>query len=291
MTPIPSNWTLQAELQPLQGRRFRPTSFPNLGASEFFGPDGQLSLLLESSQSVANRLEAVTWDPLTLDLVPPLQGMPYVRLQHPKHGLLTSLTEAHRIGSAYLFPQLETLYFKDAPKPAPGPLYHAATLLRIDPCSLLHGVFLWMVKPSLRFTRLLTGFIEADGASTVDTGGVKFDRADPSGPSGQGKGDVPYALAEYTARSITAYFHFDGGLLQSYGLPSEAQSFLFDLSLYKVRRFLDTGLRLRSSCALKLVDTSQPLPSTDELEARLQQGISQLKAGRAFGEVVTLNPA
>jgi len=37
-------------------------------------------LLVESVQSVANRLEAVCWDDTAEDVIPPLRGIPYVRV-------------------------------------------------------------------------------------------------------------------------------------------------------------------------------------------------------------------
>ena len=71
---------LEAELTPLQGSRFQPTGFPNLGAATYDGPDGTPMLLVESAQSVANRLEAVCWDPVADHWVAPLNGLPYIAL-------------------------------------------------------------------------------------------------------------------------------------------------------------------------------------------------------------------
>src|SRR6266852_4547597 len=49
-------------LAPVQGDRFQPTGFPDLGAATYERPDGTPMLLVESAQSMANRLEAVCWD-------------------------------------------------------------------------------------------------------------------------------------------------------------------------------------------------------------------------------------
>jgi CRISPR-associated protein Csb1 len=49
---------LKALLKPLQGYRFQPTGFPDLGAALYDGPDGKRMLLVESAQSMANRLES-----------------------------------------------------------------------------------------------------------------------------------------------------------------------------------------------------------------------------------------
>lgn len=53
---------LQVDLLPLAGTRLQPTGFPDLGAAEFETGDGRKALIVESAQSMANRLEATTWD-------------------------------------------------------------------------------------------------------------------------------------------------------------------------------------------------------------------------------------
>ncbi len=50
---------LRAKLKPLQGTRFQPTGFPEIGAAQYDGPDGTPMLLVESAQSMANRLDTV----------------------------------------------------------------------------------------------------------------------------------------------------------------------------------------------------------------------------------------
>ena len=53
---------LKATLKPLQGTRFQPTGFPDLGAAQYEALDdhcrAKQMLLVESAQSMANRLEA-----------------------------------------------------------------------------------------------------------------------------------------------------------------------------------------------------------------------------------------
>lgn len=52
---------LTVRLRPLQGDRFQPTGFPSLGAATYQTRSGA-KLLVESAQSMANRLEATCWD-------------------------------------------------------------------------------------------------------------------------------------------------------------------------------------------------------------------------------------
>ncbi len=50
---------VEATLEPVQGERFQPTGFPDLGPATYTLPDGTGKLLVESAQSMANRLEVV----------------------------------------------------------------------------------------------------------------------------------------------------------------------------------------------------------------------------------------
>ena len=125
--------------------------------------------------------------------------------------------------------------------------------------------------------RALSAFIEATGVSPADSGGVKNDPVDPSGDTSKGFGNVPFHRTEYTAESITAYFNLDLAQIRAYGLGENAERFLVTLALWKVRKFLDTGLRLRTACDLDVagdLGVTRPvngftIPPTAELEADL----------------------
>ena len=114
----------------------------------------------------------------------------------------------------------------------------------------------------------------------ADSGGVKNDRVLPGGNTQQGYGNVPYHRAEYVSDSITAYFNLDLAQLRAYALGESAERFLITLALWKVRRFLDSGLRLRTACDLELVEDLKvkkldgfAIPSLTELEQALPQSI------------------
>src|SRR5947209_1679067 len=94
---------IEAKLRPVQGERFQPTGFPNLGAATYKAPDGNEMLLVESAQSVANRLEKVCWDEIADDWVGPLRGLPVVKVVDEQGKALTnSVLEAHRVNSEYI---------------------------------------------------------------------------------------------------------------------------------------------------------------------------------------------
>ena len=48
---------MEVEFSPVQGDRFQPTGFPDLGGATYQLADGTRMLLVESAQSMANRLE------------------------------------------------------------------------------------------------------------------------------------------------------------------------------------------------------------------------------------------
>jgi CRISPR-associated protein Csb1 len=242
---------LEADLEPVQGTRFQPTGFPDLGAAEFQS-GGTSHLLVESAQSMANRLESAIWDEASHDLVAPLAGMPYVKAQVAGLGSTNSILESHRLNSPYILPEIEKEIIKDLDwnlKIRPDLPALAAYLLKNDPNSLVHGIFFSQIKPgTLRLPRLLSAFIEAEEVSQATSGGVKFDRLDAQGEAKDGKGHVPFHRVEYTSKKITAYFNLDLHRLRGYGLGNDAENFIIALSLYKIRRFLDFDLRLRTAC-------------------------------------------
>ena len=97
---------MQAELKPVQGDRFQSTGFADLGPARYQLHDGTEMLLVESAQSVANRLEATCWDDTNCRLTPEVEGLPYVEVKHKKEHLPNSILEANRIVLENLEPDL-----------------------------------------------------------------------------------------------------------------------------------------------------------------------------------------
>ena len=278
---------LQADLKPLQGERFQPTGFPDLGAARYTLADGTEMLTVESPQSVANRMELASWDEPSNDLTACLRGLPYIKVVNDKKQVLTaSVLEAHRINSPYILESADTSFFDrlkdetsgdgDSPVDIAG---LAKVVFKYDSNAVLHGVFIAksaLAGGRLRLTRSLSGFIEARNVRPAEFGGVKNDRVNPSGDTRQGFGNVPFHRTEFVAETITAFFNLDLGLLRGYGLPQEAQGLLTALALFKVQGFLARGLRLRTACDLEVKGglrvarpTGYTLPTLTELEAAL----------------------
>lgn len=277
---------LEADLRPLQGTRFQPTGFPDLGAATYSVQKEGRSvemLLVESAQSMANRLEEVCWDHAQEDWIAPLRGLPYVRVLDKKGKILTtSVTEAHRLNSPYILEGKDKTFFETlkselgAEKDSRVDQRRLArVLLRYDVNALLHGVFL--AKKELaggryRLARSLSAFVEASEVSVAASGGVKRDDVDPSGDAKGGFGHVPFHREEY-AGNIKAYFNLDIAQLRGFGFDEATERLLVGLALFKIRRLMERGLRFRTACELEvegnLVAPRMPgweLPSLESLE-------------------------
>ena len=286
---------IEAELRPVQGSRFQPTGFPNLGHAVYDTPDRTKIILVESAQSMANRLEAVCWNEAADDWVTPLKGLPVVKvLGADKKPLTNSVLEAHRINSEYI---ARTEEFKDTIEKAIGFQKNKPfdihkqlipALFRYDINSLIHGVFLEEVAGVIRLPRTLSAFIEATKVNPATSGGVKINRVEPT--LKEGLGNVPYPREEYTAEKIVTYFNLDLRQIRSFDLGQEAEHLLIAIALFKIQTFLDVGLRLRTACDLELSDmrVTRPeaftLPTLQTITNDLPGLISKVSQKGMFNE-------
>jgi len=287
---------LTVRLRPVQGDRFQPTGFPSLGAATYQTKDGT-KLLVESAQSMANRLEATCWDSGAKTPIPAFKGISHVTVNRKGRFLTDSMLEAHRINSPYLLEGKDRGFLEKLKSELggleEGPIDRtrlAEVLLRFDAGSLIHGVFLAkkeLAGGRLRIARALSAFIEAAGASVAASGGVKNDHVNPSGVTKDGFGNVPFARDEFVAERIDCYFNLDLAQIRGYGLSKEATALLIVLALYRIRKLLDSDLRLRTACDLEVasdvVMRIRPeefvLPSLKDLEVEVGAAIAACQSG------------
>jgi CRISPR-associated protein Csb1 len=294
-------------LKPVQGQRFQPTGFPGLGAATFQTADGAC-LLVESAQSMANRLELTCWNDATQDLKPELRGLSHVRVTRNGSFLTDTILEPHRLNSPYLLKGKDRAFF-NAIKSGLGGLEEgpidrrrlAEVLLKYDIGALIHGVFLAqgeLAGGRLRVARALSAFIEASGVRVAASGGVKNDHVNPQGVTKDGFGNVPFARDEFTAERITLYVNLDLGQIRGYGLGEEVERLLALLALYKLRVLVDGELRLRTACDLEVTDDAivarRPvgfeLPAADALRGALEPAIAACASRMAVTEVTFNDP-
>jgi CRISPR-associated protein Csb1 len=289
-------------LRPAIGERFQPTGFPNLGAAVFDRPtsDGgwERCLLVESEQSMANRLEATMWDAPEHRPIDLIAGLASIRIVDGDGEFLTSSRlEAHRIASAYVREGTvdgqkavdvinDRLGLDSDRQRAPHEI--AEGLFSLDPMVLIHGVFMshksFPGQPKV--ARAITAFVEAHDVREAYGGGVKKDSVftgqDEGRGSSEGYGMVPFDRTEWTAREIVLSVDLDLQQIASYGLPEPAERLLVALARLELRYLLDGGLRFRTACDL-VVDTDvirdhedRNLESADELEKTVTETIGEV---------------
>jgi CRISPR-associated protein Csb1 len=294
---------MEQNLLAIQGVRFQPTGFADLGAAEYKLHNGKRMLLVESAQSVANRLEKTCLKGDGPHIDSDLDGLPYVvaKLSGATTAETSSLVEAHRINSPFIISNkdFQTEFLKKSGYEKGKPIAWdkvAETLFHFDPNALVHGVFMANLEDGrVRLPRAITGFVEASDVLEAVSGGVKNNPIDPTGKfrakdyDKDVYGNVPYQRVEYTAGCIKAYFNLDLALIAGYGLPKPARNLLIALSLLKVRRFLASGLRLRTACDFKaegeIAITSPPefeLPTETALLTEVQAGIEACTKDKLF---------
>jgi CRISPR-associated protein Csb1 len=293
-----SRLLVEAELKVATGGggRFQPTGFPDLGPALYRGADGANWLLVESPQSMANRLERVCWvdgggeTNRVGDYNQDCKSIPYVLATDSENRPLTASTlEAHRLSSPYIW---DTQPFADpdaAEKQVSLAEYLkrlfsladnrlvpwkkvAEGLAKIDPGCLLHGI--WFNEASfaggkVRLTRALSGYIEAKEPSTANFGFQKrdavSDRTDKEAgqSAAEGYGSVIGPKQHFTSADIKAYFQIDLERLRSYGLSGKQVHALAAWAIYKIRRVLVASREgiadLRTECKFEAVKVSASL--------------------------------
>ncbi len=293
---------IEASLRPIQGSRFQPAGFPNLGPSVYESPDGDGQIVLvESAQSMANRLESVCWDEVHNNWVEALRGLPFVEVQDKEGNPLTnSLIEAHRLNSPYILEGKDKNVFNllkerlaNLEEGRVNTRDLAKVLLEVDFNALLHGIFLAkgdLAGGRLRLPRALSAFVEAKNAQRAVSGGVKNDSVNPKGDTRKGFGNVPFLRDEWTASQITAYFNLDLLQIRAYGLGDQVERLLVLLALFKIQGLLNGGLRFRTACDLDLIglDVTRPsgfeVPELKAIEDELPRLINEIGNTGAFGQ-------
>lgn len=299
----PTRQLFDVALEVASGSRFQPTGFPDIGTAEFKRPlrvNGEVefvdAILVESAQSMANRLEGKGWSDATNAPDAVLDGLPYVRVVDGEGNYLTSSrTEAHRLASAFVKDStLDDQDMKDVIRKRLAlredvplaPREIARAVMALDPLCLIHGVFfaesakVWPGQPKI--ARAITGFVEATRVQRAESGGVKRDHvrhsiAEGASGSSEGYGTIPFHRTEWTAAEITAFFSIDLAQIAAYGLGDAASELLIVIARWEIRSLLDDGLRLRTACDFVPVSNEiadrrdDELPDAEVLAARVRE--------------------
>ncbi|AEP13151.1 type I-G CRISPR-associated RAMP protein Csb1/Cas7g [Chloracidobacterium thermophilum] len=278
---------ITASLKLTNGNFLQPTGFPDIGACIYRDKEGRRWCLVESEQSMANRLEAVCMKAPGV-WVDDLRGLPVIAVKDKGGKLLaTNLTEPHRIASSYILESElaggnknlrklfeEKIGLENRPENNGDfwPMDRRADLERLvfalDPSALLHGFqFVQWKFVGLRQTRLVHARLEAELADDPEVHYVmvKWDGIEPESTRKEraNKGQSIAAKSRIVPKNITATFEIDLLALRSLSLADDRKKFLLGLALWKIGAFLNnnqsfdprsrsTGpsLRLRADCYL-----------------------------------------
>ncbi|MGC8874677.1 MAG: type I-G CRISPR-associated RAMP protein Csb1/Cas7g [Chloroflexia bacterium] len=281
---------ITAKLELTNGRFLQPTGFPDIGPCIYRDKDGRRWCLVESEQSMANRLEAVCMkDPGVW--VDDLKGLPVIAVRDPKgHLLATNLTEAHRIASSHVLEgKLGTRFLGEIVRDKVGVSHNDGSwpidrrrnleglMFALDPAALLHG-FQFVDKKffggfvGLRQVRLIHGRLEAELSEAepeVYYQMVKVDQIQNDPEKETNKGQSIAAKSRIVPKDIIAAFEIDVLGLKSLALRDDWKKFLLGLALWKIGAFLKNkpsfdprsrqsvpSLRLRADCYLRCAKAS-----------------------------------
>lgn len=286
---------------PLGGERFQPTNFPNLGAARYsLGGSNQEVVVVESPQSLVNRLEALSWDARQNRPTPLWQGLPYVEVVDAAGRFLTaSRLEPHRLNGAWLrdgaladskqgwIPYLSQRLDLAEGRPLDWDKVYAG-IYALDPFCLVHGVFFAdnKIPGQPKVARAITPTMDAYGAQEVVSGGVKKEqvvlktsKAEKRSAT-EGYGFIPFPRSEFIAERIESRFVVDVEQIRSYALAERQTEILLLIALWEIRCFVDRPQRLRTFCDLAADEASMQLtlaagslPSRDQLEAAIRERI------------------
>lgn len=274
---------ITAPLKLTNGHFLQPTGFPDIDACIYRDKVGRRWCLVESEQSMSNRLEAVSMKSPGI-WVDDLKGLPLVVVKNKDGDLLaTNLTEPHRVASSYVLDgkragntdDMRALFESKLGLRNGGDFWPLdkrkdleKLIFALDPAALLHGFqFVQWKFVGLRQTRLIHSRLEAELADDpeVHYGMVKWDAIEPESTREEraNKGQSIAAKSRIVPKDVTATFEIDVLALKSLSLEEDQKKFLLGLGLWKIGAFLankasfdprsrSTGpsLRLRADCYL-----------------------------------------
>jgi len=293
----------------------KPPMFLDVGISQAYLPwEQRLDVLLNTPQATANQLEAIIWDEVNQDIIPELQGLPYIEIRNTlanNQFLASTLTLPHRIGTAYLSRHKDAMLdgdrFREVLKRRVKEQGIYRAVFELDPISIVLGCFLSHIQGNMRIPRVVTGQFVAQGAVAMPNGGASHDPISASEKgivtrgyfdkdvkaSKLGLTNVPYVRESYQAQEYLGKFVIDTRLVDAApNLPDSAKDLISLLSQYLVAKFLSEPIMLRSECYFQVQEikgTDPDLPSkVEDLEQELQQKIQQCQEEGLFSRVTTV---
>lgn len=284
----------------------KPPTFLDVGVSQAYLPwEQRLDVLLHTPQATANLIEDSIWDSVKHQLIPELEGLPFVDI-YTRSGqyIASTLDLPHRLGTGYLLKnkhaELDGQRFREGLRQRirTGGVYQSAFAL--CPMSIVLGSFYTHIAGVYRIPRVLSGEFVAENAISMPTGGAVHDPVSARGkgvnlkhmfaiekktgkdkavktPSEAGLGNIPYVRESFKAERYVGRFVIDTRLVDKSNLDARAKNLIQVLSQYLVRRLLSEPVTLRTECYLvpKQETALKELPKLENLEKQARAAIQE----------------
>lgn len=280
----------------------KPPTFLDVGVSQAYLPwEQRLDVLLHTPQATANLIEDMVWDAVNHQLVPELQGLPFVDIYTESGEYVASTLDLpHRLGTGYLLKnkhaKLDGQRFRESLRQRFRDNGIYQTVFKLCPMSIILGSFYTHIAGVYRIPRVLSGEFVAENAISMPTGGAVHDPISARGrginikhmfaidkkgnkdksvakPSEAGLGNIVYVRESFKAERYIGRFVIDTRLVDKSNLDNEAKNLIKVLSKYLVRRLLSEPVTLRTECYLTLSKESS-LESLEDIKT-LEKGVKE----------------
>jgi CRISPR-associated protein Csb1 len=282
----------------------KPPTFLDVGVSQAYLPwEQRLDVLLHTPQATANLIEESIWDAVNHQLIPELEGLPFVEIYTKSEQYIASTLDLpHRLGTGYLLKnkhaKLDGQRFREGLRQRIRDQGVYKTVFALCPMSIVLGSFYTHIAGVYRIPRVLSGEFVAENAISMPTGGAVHDPVSARGqgintnhmfavdkktgkdkavkkPSEAGLGNIVYVRESFKAERYMGRFVIDTRLVDKSNLEDRAKHLIQVLSEYLVRRLLSEPVTLRTECYLMLKSEKplKPLADLKNLEKQVKQAI------------------
>jgi CRISPR-associated protein Csb1 len=308
---VSSHTNLTIELKPLTDSVF-PAIFKDVGHSLWINPvTGKQDLLIDSPNSLANRLESVLSISNTGKPIDLLEGISYCYLKDVTgKTIVTTLQLPHRIGSGPIALTKQDDFKKRLQADIKENGLHAA-VLRYDTLSLIFGTWLSRIDGGHgKISKVITARIVGRNVTRVNVGGTKQEASpikamgissanvDVSAFEGNnikgsdiGIGTLPFQKYEFVAAKYELQISINWNLIDAYDLPEHCKAMLRSIVSLCVYELLSQQLYCRTNCSFipdgKFDCTGLDLPSSKEVLAALPGQIKACKDDMAGATGIT----
>ncbi len=310
---VPSHTNLTVELRSLTDSIF-PATFKDVGHSVWINPaTGRQDILIDSPNSLANRLESALSISSTGQPIALLKGISYCCIKDVAgQSIATTLQLPHRIGSGPIA-LTKTDNFKEQLQADIKTSGLHAAVFRYDALSLIFGTWLSRINGGHgKIAKVITARIVGRDVTRINIGGTKQEAApikamgissanvDVSTFEGKnskgsdiGIGTLPFQKYEFVAAKYELQISINWNLIDAYSLPDRCKAMLKTIVSLSVYELLSQQLYCRTNCSFvpaeKFEITGLDLHSHEDVLGVLSDQIKACKDDMAGETSITID--